>query len=93
MTFLIITHELGVEKSRKISQKKEENFPFNLSLYSSQSNVRVNRKDFFQMKNAQEILKLAMRLMISKSPGGRHAHLSIAVDTLDAISQYIKATG
>ena len=64
MTFLIITHELGVEKSREIAQKKEENFPFNLSLYSSQSNVRVNHRIFFQMKNDQEILKLATLLMI-----------------------------
>ena len=63
MTFLIITHEIGVEKSRKIAQKKEENFPFNLSLYSSQFNVRVNQW-IFQAKNDQEILKLAMLLMI-----------------------------
>ena len=50
MTFLIITHDIGVEKYRKIAQQKEKNLPFNLSLYLSQSNVRVDRRIFFLIK-------------------------------------------
>ena len=63
MTFLIITHDIGVEKYRKIAQQKEKNLPFNLSLYLSQSNVRVDRR-IFSNKNDQEILKLATLLII-----------------------------
>ena len=63
MTFLIITHDIEVEKYRKIAQQKEKNLPFNLSLYLSQSNVRVDRR-IFSNKNDQEILKFAMLLII-----------------------------
>ena len=63
MTFLIITHDIGVEKYRKIAQQKEKNLPFNLSLYLSQSNVRVDRR-IFSNKNDQEIFKLATLLII-----------------------------
>ena len=54
---------VGVEKYRKIAQKKEKNLPFILSLYLSQSNVRLGRKTF-SFENDQEILKLTMLLMI-----------------------------
>ena len=51
-------------RSRKIiAQQKEKNLPFNLSLYLSQSNVRVDRR-IFSNKNDQEIFKLATLLMI-----------------------------
>ena len=63
MTFLIITHDIGVEKYRKIAQQKEKNLPFNLSLYLSQSNVRVDRR-IFSNKHDQEIFKLATLLII-----------------------------
>ena len=66
MTFLIITHDIGVEKYRKIAQQKEKNLPFNLSLYLSQSNVRVDRR-IFSNKNDQEIFKLAT-LLIFENP-------------------------
>ena len=49
MTFMK-THELGVEKFRKVAQKKEEKLPFKLSLYSSQSNVRVDHRIFSNEK-------------------------------------------
>ena len=44
-------------------QQKEKNLPFNLSLYLSQSNVRVDRRIFLN-ENDQEIFKLATLLMI-----------------------------
>ena len=55
-------------RSRKIkedtlAQQKEKNLPFNLSLYLSQSNVRVDHR-IFSNKNDQEIFKLATLLMI-----------------------------
>ena len=46
-----------------VAQQKEKNLPFNLSLYLSQSNVRVDRR-IFSNKNDQEIFKLATLLVI-----------------------------
>lgn len=64
MTFLVITHEFRSRKVKKNSSKEIRKFPFNLSLYSSQTTVRVHHRIFFQMKNYKYILKLATLLMI-----------------------------
>ena len=63
--FSFIAHELGVEKLRKIAEKKK-NFP-SIWAYIYHSPMCESIAGIFQMKNDEEILKLATYFKIFRS--------------------------